>query len=120
MLIADYGPPRSGIGDTLQAVRRHRFADPLAAHGKTDLTAGTVSDVFDIEYANYAQYQANGVLAELPVEDPDIYRQSVLEAYQTDGVQYALPTTVTCSTRPASSTRPPTGPGPRSRLRQSS
>ena len=38
-LIADYGPARSGIGDTLQAVRRHRFADPLAAQGTTDLTA---------------------------------------------------------------------------------
>jgi NADH dehydrogenase [ubiquinone] 1 alpha subcomplex assembly factor 7 len=38
-LIADYGPARSGAGDTLQAVRRHRFADPLAAQGETDLTA---------------------------------------------------------------------------------
>jgi len=38
-LIADYGPARSGIGDTLQGVRRHRFADPLAAQGETDLTA---------------------------------------------------------------------------------
>jgi NADH dehydrogenase [ubiquinone] 1 alpha subcomplex assembly factor 7 len=38
-LIADYGPAESGIGDTLQAVRRHRFADPLAAPGETDLTA---------------------------------------------------------------------------------
>lgn len=67
---------------------------PYADYGtalQTDLAAGTVSDVFDIEYSNYAQYQANGVLAELPVEDPDAYRQSVLEAYQTDGVQYALP-----------------------------
>jgi len=67
---------------------------PYADYGtalQTDLAAGTVSDVFDIEYANYAQYQANGVLAELPVEGPAAYRQSVLEAYQTDGVQYALP-----------------------------
>ena len=67
---------------------------PYADYGtalQTDLAAGTVSDVFDIEYSNYAQYQANGVLAELPVADPDAYRQSVLEAYQTDGVQYALP-----------------------------
>ena len=67
---------------------------PYADYGtalQTDLAAGTVSDVFDIEYANYEQYQANGVLAELPVEAPDAYRQSVLEAYQTDGVQYALP-----------------------------
>ncbi len=38
-LIADYGHARSGIGDTLQAVCRHRFADPLAAQGETDLTA---------------------------------------------------------------------------------
>ena len=67
---------------------------PYADYGtalQTDLAAGTVSDVFDIEYANYAQYQANGVLAELPVANPDAYRQSLLEAYQTDGTQYALP-----------------------------
>jgi multiple sugar transport system substrate-binding protein len=67
---------------------------PYADYGtalQTDLAAGTVSDVFDIEYANYAQYQANGVLAELDVEDPGAYRESVLEAYQTDGTQYALP-----------------------------
>ena len=67
---------------------------PYADYGtalQTDLAAGTVSDVFDIEYANYAQYQANGVLAELTPEDPDAYRQSVLEAVQTDDVQYALP-----------------------------
>jgi len=38
-LISDYGPAGSGIGDTLQAVHRHRFADPLAAPGETDLTA---------------------------------------------------------------------------------
>ncbi|MBI3706803.1 MAG: SAM-dependent methyltransferase [Proteobacteria bacterium] len=38
-LIVDYGPPLSGWGDTLQAVRRHARADPLAAPGLTDLTA---------------------------------------------------------------------------------
>jgi NADH dehydrogenase [ubiquinone] 1 alpha subcomplex assembly factor 7 len=38
-LIADYGHERSGVGDTLQAVRRHRFADPLSGQGETDLTA---------------------------------------------------------------------------------
>ena len=58
---------------------------------QTDLAAGTVSDVFDIEYANYASYQANGVLAPLEVADPDAYRASLLEAYSTDGVSYALP-----------------------------
>ncbi|TQK18648.1 carbohydrate ABC transporter substrate-binding protein (CUT1 family) [Microbacterium sp. SLBN-154] len=58
---------------------------------QTDVAAGTVSDVFDIEYGGFAEYQANGVLAELDVEDPSVYRQSVLEAYQADGAQYALP-----------------------------
>lgn len=38
-LIIDYGPLASGIGDTLQAVRRHRRVGPLAAPGDSDLTA---------------------------------------------------------------------------------
>ncbi len=58
---------------------------------QTDLAAGTVSDVFDIEYSNYRQFQADGVLAEVAVAAPDAYRPSLLEAYQTDGAQYALP-----------------------------
>jgi len=58
---------------------------------QTDLAAGTVADVFDIEYANYPAYQANGVLAPIEVAAPDAYRQSLLEAYSTDGTSYALP-----------------------------
>ena len=58
---------------------------------QTDLAAGTESDVFDIEYSNYAQYQANGVLAPIEVANPGAYKASLLEAYATDGVQYALP-----------------------------
>ncbi len=38
-LIIDYGHVESGLGDTLQAVSRHRFADPLARPGDIDLTA---------------------------------------------------------------------------------
>lgn len=34
----DYGPIRSGFGDTLQAMRRHAFVDPLAEPGEADLT----------------------------------------------------------------------------------
>ncbi len=37
-LFVDYGATRSGYGDTLQAVRRHAFADPLADPGAADLT----------------------------------------------------------------------------------
>ena len=38
-LIIDYGHARSAPGDTLQAVKGHRFADPLADPGEQDLTA---------------------------------------------------------------------------------
>ena len=38
-LIVDYGHARPGIGDTLQAVSRHAFADPFEAPGERDLTA---------------------------------------------------------------------------------
>jgi NADH dehydrogenase [ubiquinone] 1 alpha subcomplex assembly factor 7 len=38
-LIVDYGHEETGLGDTLQAVSRHKFADPLAAPGEADLTA---------------------------------------------------------------------------------
>jgi SAM-dependent MidA family methyltransferase len=40
VLIIDYGEVRRGGGaETLQAVRGHRYADPLEAPGETDLTA---------------------------------------------------------------------------------
>lgn len=38
-LIIDYGHAASAPGDTLQAVRNHAFADPLADPGEQDLTA---------------------------------------------------------------------------------
>lgn len=38
-LIVDYGHDRTACGDTLQAVRHHRYADPLASPGEVDLTA---------------------------------------------------------------------------------
>jgi SAM-dependent MidA family methyltransferase len=38
-LIIDYGHLRSGTGDTFQAVRAHRYANPLTAPGLADLTA---------------------------------------------------------------------------------
>jgi NADH dehydrogenase [ubiquinone] 1 alpha subcomplex assembly factor 7 len=38
-LFLDYGPMRSGLGDSLQALRGHRAADPLREAGQADLTA---------------------------------------------------------------------------------
>jgi NADH dehydrogenase [ubiquinone] 1 alpha subcomplex assembly factor 7 len=38
-LIIDYGHMSSGLGDTLQAVRAHDYANPLSEPGEADLTA---------------------------------------------------------------------------------
>ncbi|GGE19133.1 TetR family transcriptional regulator [Aureimonas endophytica] len=38
-LLIDYGHAAPGFGDTLQAVRRHAFADPLAEPGEADITS---------------------------------------------------------------------------------
>jgi NADH dehydrogenase [ubiquinone] 1 alpha subcomplex assembly factor 7 len=39
LLVIDYGYDAPGRGQTLQAVKRHRFADPLRDPGEADLTA---------------------------------------------------------------------------------
>lgn len=59
---------------------------------QTDISAGTTADVFDIEYATYPTFQPAGVFAALDGVDTSVYRGDVAEAYQTDGVSYALPT----------------------------
>ena len=38
-LVVDYGHTESGVGETLQAVGQHAFADPLTKPGNLDLTA---------------------------------------------------------------------------------
>jgi SAM-dependent MidA family methyltransferase len=38
-LIIDYGHERSDAGDTVQAIARHSFTDPLKAPGQADVTA---------------------------------------------------------------------------------
>ena len=66
------------------------YADYFTAL-QTDLAGGTEADVFDIEYANFASYAANGVIAPLEGVDTTSYDASLAEAYQSDGTQYALP-----------------------------
>jgi NADH dehydrogenase [ubiquinone] 1 alpha subcomplex assembly factor 7 len=38
-LLIDYGPAEDASGDTLQAMQRHAYVDPLAEPGRADLTA---------------------------------------------------------------------------------
>lgn len=73
-LIVDYGHATSAPGDTLQAVKAHGFADPLANPGEQDLTAhvdfealrGAVEDI-TVEVAG-------------PVEQGDFLRAIGIEA----------------------------------------
>ncbi|MCG2799422.1 MAG: sugar ABC transporter substrate-binding protein [Cellulomonas sp.] len=58
---------------------------------QTDLAGGTVADVFDMEYAGYTALQNSGVLAPIEGVDTSVYTTSLIDAYQTDGTQYALP-----------------------------
>jgi len=38
-LFIDYGPAQTALGDSFQAVKRHKFVDPLLNPGSSDLTA---------------------------------------------------------------------------------
>jgi len=61
-LIVDYGHPRSAPGETLQAVRGHRFAEVLVNPGEQDLTAHV-----DFE-ALAAATEGTGIAIDGPVE----------------------------------------------------
>lgn len=47
-LFLDYGPERSSVGDSLQAIRDGQPTDPLSNAGKADMTA-------HVDFANFAQ-----------------------------------------------------------------
>lgn len=65
-LVVDYGHAGPAVGDTLQAVRRHRFADPLEAPGEADLTA-------HVDFAALAaELRAAGAAAWGPVTQGDL------------------------------------------------
>lgn len=66
------------------------YADYFTAL-QTDLAGGTQADVFDIEYATFGTYAASDVFAPIEGVDTAVYTPSLLEAYQADGKQLALP-----------------------------
>jgi SAM-dependent MidA family methyltransferase len=60
-LFIDYGPAEEATGDTLQAVRRHAYVDPLAEPGCVDLTA-------HVQFASFARKaSAAGLAADRPL-----------------------------------------------------
>ncbi len=64
-LFIDYGSLQSGFGDTLQAMRRHGFVDPLEAPGEADLTV-------HVDFARMAQAGSRaGAAVHGPVRQAD-------------------------------------------------
>jgi NADH dehydrogenase [ubiquinone] 1 alpha subcomplex assembly factor 7 len=60
-LFVDYGPTQAILGDTLQAVRRHAWVDPLSRPGRADLTA-------HVQFAQLAsKARAVGLAADGPI-----------------------------------------------------
>jgi NADH dehydrogenase [ubiquinone] 1 alpha subcomplex assembly factor 7 len=73
-LIVDYGHAASAAGDTLQAVRGHRYADILAAPGEADLTA-------HVDFAAFAQAaRAAGAMVHGPLTQGRFLRALGIEA----------------------------------------
>ncbi|BAQ18131.1 class I SAM-dependent methyltransferase [Methyloceanibacter caenitepidi] len=72
-LIVDYGHEATECGDTLQAISRHKFVDPLQAPGSVDLTAhvdfGALKDaVRAAGLAAYGPKRQRALLLELGLE----------------------------------------------------
>jgi SAM-dependent MidA family methyltransferase len=68
VLLIDYGHTVTGFGDTLQALRAHRYVDPLAAPGDCDLTA-------HVDFAAMARSaKAAGAAVYGPVDQGDFLR----------------------------------------------
>jgi SAM-dependent MidA family methyltransferase len=64
-LFIDYGPAATEFGDTLQAVRAHAYADPLAEPGAADLTA-------HVRFAGLARKaRAAGLAADGPISQAE-------------------------------------------------
>jgi len=73
-LIVDYGHYPSAIGDTLQAVRGHAFADPLASPGNADITA-------HVDFQAFGQAaESLGARVHGPVEQGDFLIRLGIEA----------------------------------------
>ena len=73
-LLIDYGHARSVSGDTLQAVRGHRFADPLADPGEQDLTAHV-----DFESLADAAQQAGAAVTALALQGEWLTRIGIVQ-----------------------------------------
>jgi SAM-dependent MidA family methyltransferase len=72
-LVIDYGHTESGLGETLQAVGQHAYADPLTFPGSLDLTA-------HVDFQSLARaVEAMGVSSFGPIEQSQFLRRLGIE-----------------------------------------
>ena len=72
-LVIDYGHAQSAVGETLQAVGQHAYADPLSAPGSIDLTA-------HVDFAALARgVEAMGPNGFGPIEQAQLLRRLGIE-----------------------------------------
>ncbi len=72
-LVVDYGHANSAVGETLQAVGQHAYADPLTAPGTIDLTA-------HVDFQALAQaVEAMGIQSFGPIEQSEFLRRLGIE-----------------------------------------
>ncbi len=76
-LVIDYGHAESAVGDTLQAVGQHAYADPLSAPGNLDLTAHV-----DFQALSRA-VEAMGAIAFGPLDQSTFLRRLGIEQRAT-------------------------------------
>jgi NADH dehydrogenase [ubiquinone] 1 alpha subcomplex assembly factor 7 len=72
-LVIDYGHTESGLGETLQAVGQHAFADPLTNSGNLDLTAHVDFQAF------IRAVEAMGVASFGPIDQSQFLRRLGIE-----------------------------------------
>lgn len=84
-LIIDYGSLFSGFGDTLQAVKKHQYADPFEEPGNADLTV-------HVDFAKLAHYlQRSGLPVSGPVTQGDFLKSLGIETRLQKLQQYQTP-----------------------------
>lgn len=58
---------------------------------QTAVAGDTAPDSFELNYENFVSYAKNGSLAELKDVNKGAYKQSLVDAYASDGKQFGLP-----------------------------
>ncbi|MDR1265593.1 MAG: sugar ABC transporter substrate-binding protein [Propionibacteriaceae bacterium] len=86
-IVAAFEADNPGIKIAVETVP---YAD-YAAKLQTALAGGTEADVFELEYEPFVSYAKAGVLADITGIDTSVYSPSLIQAYQSDGKQFALP-----------------------------